>query len=104
MTDKIDFSNLIYDFKGETAPINFAKFEDPMYIYDDMKDGKITLQQIEKQEKVFKKELKEITSWNPEHKSNNQLYIIKNVKNLYNSRQKVINLLNDYSKIRSEAI
>ena len=29
---------------------------------------------------------------------------IKNVKNLYNSRQKIIDLLNDNSRIRSEAI
>ena len=31
-------------------------------------------------------------------------YIRKNVKNLYDSRQKVINLLNDNAKTRSEAI
>ena len=41
---------------------------------------------------------------NPDHKSKKQLYTIKNVKNLYDSRQKIIDLLNDYSKIRSEAI
>ena len=101
---KIDYDNLIYNFKGNTDPINIAKFEGPIYIYDDMKNGKTTLQQIEKQQKDFKKELNEITSKNPKHKSDDQLYIIENVKNLYNSRQKVINLLNDYSKIRSEAI
>ena len=32
-----------------------------------------TLQQVEKQQKDFKKELNEITSGNPKHKSNNQL-------------------------------
>ena len=46
--DKIDFSNLIYDFKGETTPIYFAKFEDPMYISDHIKKGDTTLQQVEK--------------------------------------------------------
>ena len=101
---KIDYDNLIYNFKGNTDPINIAKFEGPIYIYDDMKNGKTTLQQIEKQQKDFKKELNEITSENPKHKSDDQLYIIENIKNLYNSRQKVINLLNDYSKFRSEAI
>ena len=45
-----------------------------------------------------------MTSGNPKRKSNNQLYIIKYVKNLYNSRKKIIHLLNDNSKIRSEAI
>ena len=30
--------------------------------------------------------------------------IIKNIKNPYNSRQKVFDLFNDYAKIRSEAM
>ena len=41
---------------------------------------------------------------NPKHKSQKQSYVIKNVKNLYNSRQKTIDLLNDNARIRSEAI
>ena len=84
--------------------MNFGKFGGPMYIYGHMKNGDTTLQQVEKQQKDFKKELNEITSGNPKHKSNSQLYIIENVKNLYNSRQKIINLLNDKSRIRCEAI
>ena len=75
-----------------------------MYTSDQLKNGETTLQQVEKQQKDFKRELNEITSGNPNHKSDNQLYVIKNVKNLYDSRQKIINLLNDNAKIRSEAI
>ena len=99
MRDKIDFSNLTYNFKGQTASINFGKFGGPMYIYGHMKNGDTTLQQVEKQQKDFKKELNEITSGNPKHKSNNQLYVIKNVKNLYDSRLKIIDLLNDIQKL-----
>ena len=75
-----------------------------MYTYDQLKNGETTLQQVEKQQKDFKRELNEITSENPNHKSDNQLYVIKNVRNLYDSRQKIIKLLNDNAKIRSEAI
>ena len=57
MSDKIDYSKLIYDFKRSTAPVDFAKLEGPIYIYDEMKDAKATLQQVEKQQKDFKKEL-----------------------------------------------
>ena len=102
--DKIEFSNLTYNFKGQTASINFGKCGSPMYIYGRMKNGDTTLQQVEKQQKDFKKELNEIKSGSPKHKSNNQLNVIKNVKNLHDSRQKIIGLLNDNSKIRSEAI
>ena len=68
-----------------------------MYIYGHMKNGDTTLQQVEKQQKDFKKELNEIISGNQKHKSNNQLYVIENITNLYNSRQKIIDLLNAFT-------
>ena len=49
MREKIDFSNLTYNFKGQTASINFGKFGGPMYIYGHIKNGDMTLQQVEKQ-------------------------------------------------------
>ena len=104
MSKKINHSNLVYDFKGSTPLINFMKFEGPMYTYNQLKNGDKTLQQLEEEQEHFKKDLNEIKSGNPRHKSEKQLYIIKIVKDLYDSRQKIINLLNDYSKIRSEAI
>ena len=52
----------------------------------------------------FRKEFGQIKLGNPDHKSGKQLYTIKNVKNLYDSRQKIIDLFNSYSKIRSEAL
>ena len=75
MSDKIDFDN----FKGPTFSINFGKIGGPMYIYGHVENGDITLQQIEKQQKDLKKEINEMTSGNPKHKSNSQLYIIENV-------------------------
>ena len=104
MSREIDYNNLTYIFKGLTYPISFAKSGGPMYVYNQLKNGEKTLQQAEKEQKDFQKELNEITSGNQSHKSNNQLYVIKNVKNLYDSRQKIINLLNDNAKIRSEAL
>ena len=52
----------------------------------------------------FRREFGQIKSGNPKHKSQMQLYTIKNVKNLYDSRQKIIDLFNNYSKIKSESI
>ena len=60
-----------------------------MYTYNQLKNGDATLQKVEKQQKDFKKEIKEITSGNPKHKSSNQLYVIENVKNLYNLDKKL---------------
>ena len=104
MRDEIDFSNLTYNLKGPTAPVNCDKFKDPIYIYDHMKNGDKILQQVRNEQKDFLKKLNEITSGNPKYKSKKQLYTIENIRNLYNSRQKVIDLLKDNAKIRSEAL
>ena len=34
---EIDYTNLVYDFKGLTPPINFVKFGGPMYTYNQLK-------------------------------------------------------------------
>ena len=60
------------------------------------------MQQIEKEQEDFKKDLNEVTG-NSKYKNKSQLYKLKNTKNLYDSRQIIFDLLNDNSKIRSEA-
>ena len=57
----------------------------------------------EEYQKKFKGEFGQIKSGNTDQKSDKQLHTIKNVKNLYESSQKSIDLFNSYSKIRSEA-
>ena len=59
---------------------------------------------VEEDKKKIKRQFGQIKSGNPDHKSDKHLYTIKNVKNLYDSRQKIIDLFNSYSKVRSEAI
>ena len=54
-----------------------------MYIYSHVKNGEKTLQQLEEEQKNFKKDLREITSGNPTHKSEKQSCTTKNVKTLY---------------------
>ena len=63
-----------------------------------------TLKEIEKNQKKLKSNLGQMTLGDSEHKGDYQKDAIKNAQNLYNSRQKVIDLFNDSTKIRSEAI
>ena len=100
MSKEISHGDLVYDFKGPTASINFGKYGSTTYIYGHMKNDEKTLQKVEEEQKI-KKDLREITSGNPKHKSEKQSYT---KKTLYDSRQKIIDLLNDNAKIRSEAI
>ena len=57
----------------------------------------------EKDQEKFKREFGQLKLGDPDRKSDKQLYTIKNVKYLYDSRQKIIDLFNSYSQIRSEA-
>ena len=82
-------------------------------------DDKLSMQK-ETYNRLFGERLNEIEEINKEAEFNNltyyfkisgispinfiQLDTIKNVKNLYDSRQKIVNLFNDSANIRSEAI
>ena len=101
MSREINFNNVIYHFKSSSSSIRFTEFGGPMYTYNQLKNSDKTLSQVEDQRK-FRSELGQISSGY--RKSENQLNTIRNVKNLYNSRQKIIDLLNDNSRIRSEAV
>ena len=54
-------------------------------------------------EKQLESDLNEIARGNPNNKSEDQLIAIENIKNLYNSRKKVVKLYNDYPRITCEA-
>ena len=51
MSREINCGNLIYDFKGQTPSISFTMFGGPMYTYNQLKNGKKTLQQAEEDQK-----------------------------------------------------
>ena len=90
MRDEIKFKSLTYYFKGTTSPINFLGYGSPMYTYEKLKNGETTLKQVEKEQKDFKTELNKITSGNPDHKSDKQLYTIKNLKIFIIQDQKIL--------------
>ena len=46
MNKEINYSNLVYHFKGPTNPINFSVFGGPIYTYDQLKNGDTTLQKL----------------------------------------------------------
>ena len=76
-----------------SAPINFIKFKGPFVHFREIREGNISLTKAEENEEDFKKGLGWITSGNHRYKEKNQLDTIKSVKNIYNSRQKIIDFL-----------
>ena len=102
---EIDYNKLFFYFEGpHIAVINFMKDKVPFHISKEIRDGHKTLQETEARHKKIKSSLGQITSGDPEHKEDYQKDAIKNAKNLYNARQKNIDLFNDSAKISSEAI
>ena len=69
-----------------------------------MGEGDISVEMVEEDQEKFKRGFSRIKSGNPKHESEMQLYAIRKVKNLYDLRQKIIDLFNNYSKIKSESI
>ena len=98
---QIGFNNLTYYSESQNlASTNFIGFRSPIHIYNEIKNGKRSIKKLEEDQKQFKSDLNEITRGNTKKKSACQIKTIGNIENLYNSRQKVINLFNDYAKIR----
>ena len=102
---QIDFSKLIYHYKSKTAPKNVLSFKGRLKFYKNIKEGNITLEKAEEEEeeeeekKEFKCEISDILKVN--NKTVRQVYAINNIKTLYESREKVIKLFDDYSRIVS---
>ena len=44
LSKKIDFNNLTYHYKGNTAPKTFIGFKGPLGFYKNIKEGYITLE------------------------------------------------------------
>ena len=105
ISKEIDYSKLIYHYiTPGIKPTNAIEFRGPLHIFKEIKNGDKTIQIAEKEQIKLKSKLGEVKSWNPDHKLQNQKDTIKNVQNLYNSRQTVTDLFNNYSKIKSKAI
>ena len=103
--EPVDFNYLTYNFKDLRIPsLNFSKFKGPMHIFKSIRKGYITLEDIEKEQIEFKNDLGHIRQGDPKDKSPEQKKAINNIKNLYNSREEVIRMFNDYAKNTSKNI
>ena len=95
---KIDFNNLTYFYKGHTAPVNFISFKGPLQIFKSIYSGDIALKDLEEDQIKLKTKLGEINTGNPRNRSKEQDNVINNIINLYESRQKVVQMFNDYPR------
>ena len=75
-----------------------------MHIFKIIHNGKIPFEYIEKDQIVLKRDIGHIKQGDPRDKSEEQKKTIDNIKNLYNSREEVIKMFNDYARNLSRNI
>ena len=67
-----------------------------------MHDSDITLEDVEKEQKKLKSELGYIKQGNTRNRSKEQEKTINNIENLYNSREEVVKIFNNYARNKKE--
>ena len=95
----IDFNDLTYNFKDlRIPPVGFIKFNGPLHISKSINNSDIPLEDIEKYQIELKRDLGRIKQGEPRDKSEEQKTTIYNIKNLYNSREEVVKMFNNYAR------
>ena len=103
--EPVDFYDVTYSFKGlRISSISFCKFKGPLHTFKSIHNGDITLEDVEKDQIELKRDLGRIKQGDPKDKSKEHKKTINNIKNLYNSREEVVKMLNDYAKNMSRNI
>ena len=75
-----------------------------MYIFKNIHNGDKTLEDIEKEQEKFREKFGYIRQGNPKHRSQEQQNTMFKIENLYNSRQDVVKMFNDYARKISRSI
>ena len=101
----IDFNDVTYNFKDlRIPPVGFIKFKVPLHIFESIHNGDIPLEDVEEEQRELKRDLGRIKQEDPRDKSEEQKKTIDNIKNLYNSKEKIVKMFNDYAKNMSRDI
>ena len=102
--EPIDYNDLIYYYKGNSASKNLIEYKGSMHIFKRIHNVDISLEDTEKEQIKFKRNLTNIKQGNPENRSKEKKKTINNATNLYNTRKKIVKMFNDYAKNMSRNI
>ena len=100
LNNKIDYDNLKYLVERSGDEYSFNKIEDPIALLNDIKNGKISLEEAEEQQKDYYNYLNTIRRGN---KNASQKRTLANINIHYNARNSAIKFIEDYSSMILEA-
>ena len=79
LNKKVNFDDLIYRYKGNTAAAKFYKFDNAFSLLDKIRDGKVSLTDVKNDQAEFKSYLNEIKKGNKKHRSKEQKASLYNI-------------------------
>ena len=100
LNNKIDYDNLKYVVERSGDEYSFNKGEDPIAFLNDIKKGKISLEEAKEQQKDYYNYLNSTRRGN---KSASQKRTLANINIHYNARNSAIKFIEDYSSTILEA-
>ena len=100
LSKKIDYNNLKYTVISSSEKFEFDESEDPVLFLNDIKNGKISLDDAKNLQQVYGKYLKEMRKGN---KRAEQKRNLANINLLFNARYNAIKFIEDYGSIILEA-
>ena len=100
LNNKIDYDNLKYVVESSGNEYRFNKIEDPIALLNNIKKGKISLEEAKEQQKNYYNYLNMIRRGN---KNASQKRTIANINILFNARDNAIKFIEDYSSMILEA-
>ena len=99
LNKKNDYNNLKYSVMSTGEEFEFDKSEDPLVFLNDIKKGKISLDEAKSLQQDCEKYLKEIRNGN----KNSEKKTLANINILFNARNNAIKFIEDYGSMILEA-
>ena len=96
----INYNNLNYKFMGSGDEYKFDGLKDHLVLLNNIKQGKISIQEAKNTQKEYNKYLNFIRRGN---KNNIQRETLSNINNLYDTRNMAIKFIEDYGSMILEA-
>ena len=103
MDQTVNREELLHKYKGNTSDLDFSEYYGANDAMDKIKNGDVSLKNTIKDQYELKSKLGEIKKGNLNRKLKKNKNVIKNVDNLYDSRQAVIGFFVEYTERVSKA-
>ena len=100
LNKKIDYNNLKYTVISTDEEFEFDKSENPLTFFNDIKIGKISVEEAKNLRKDYNEYISKIRKGN---KSNEQRKTLANINILFNARNNAIKFIEDYGSMILEA-